>query len=645
VADETFRSQIVIDITDNSGPGLQQAQARLDSFTAATNQARAGVSSLNAVLRGARTAIDAYAGAAGRADRASQGLAQNLPRIGQAFGTIGASGAAVSAQMASLSTSMQAILTQLRALSARQFNINVNANTTNAAASALTRVASAGRSSNQALNALASSFLGVSLASGGLVAGLQLVARGFDSIIAKPVELADAITRARLSFDLMFEKMDRPGGGDAFFQRVQDFAVKTPFSMQEVITGAQRLITAGVSPERVINEQGGGILKKVGDAVAASGGQTAQVERVLQGFARVYETGRFGARAVQQLTNANIPAWKLLAEGYQREVAPGQSIEAIIPMIRGMAERNQLPMRRGMRWLEEGLERNYGGSMERTANLTFGGVKEQIQDAFNVNVVARWGKGLQEGAIPNLSLLQRMLFGTKETTQGWGDALERAGHTLSGMTLGAITAGFAIASGDEKNIQDAFYNLGRTVAVSFGKGLLAGIAGGVKAFFTDWSTFEKVMTAPGRIPAQAAMSAARGILATDEKFRTPERNEYSAGPFGQLAQLNDIIAGWMGHGPESRRRAGTAIDDSSMFTQGTMTQAELQAAQQAARYRMANERLAQPVQPPGHGGGFVEKVLDLFSTPAGAAPLESDMGGEAGQRPTNTTSTWERAAR
>lgn len=73
----------------------------------------------------------------------------------------------------------------------------------------------------------------------------------------------------------------------------------------------------------------------------------------------------------------------------------------------------------------------YDGMMESMANETVEGLGSQIKDAFDINVVRKWGQGLQDGAKRGFGTVVELLDESEGALDKLGDMLYDLGHTAS----------------------------------------------------------------------------------------------------------------------------------------------------------------------------------------------------------------------
>lgn len=108
---------------------------------------------------------------------------------------------------------------------------------------------------------------------------------------------------------------------DRIISQLQADAQKSPFDSASLIQANQYLISAGVSADdaRVM-------INNLGNAVAATGGGSAELERMAQNLQQIQNVGKASSQDIKQFANAGINIYGLLAE------ATGKNIEEVKEM-------------------------------------------------------------------------------------------------------------------------------------------------------------------------------------------------------------------------------------------------------------------------------------------------------------------------
>lgn len=152
---------------------------------------------------------------------------------------------------------------------------------------------------------------------------------------------------------------------DRVIQQLQADAQKSPFDSASLIQANQYLISAGVSADdaRVM-------INNLGNAVAATGGGSAELERMAQNLQQIQNVGKATQQDIKQFANAGINIYGLLAESTGKTVAEVKEMDVTY---------EELSKAFAMASSEGG---KYYGAMEaqgQTLNGSLNATKESIQ--------------------------------------------------------------------------------------------------------------------------------------------------------------------------------------------------------------------------------------------------------------------------
>lgn len=148
-------------------------------------------------------------------------------------------------------------------------------------------------------------------------------------------------------------------------KELQAFALKTPFQFEELIDASQRMQALGFKAEQVIP-----ILTDVGNAVAAAGGGSVRLDRVVLALSQMQSKGRVATQELNQLAESGIGGLRIL------ESHLGKSRAELIKMI----EAGEISSAVFLEAFQNFSRINYGGLMEKQSK-TFVGAMSNIKDA------------------------------------------------------------------------------------------------------------------------------------------------------------------------------------------------------------------------------------------------------------------------
>ena len=249
----------------------------------------------------------------------------------------------------------------------------------------------------------------------GLVAAITA---GFAAkqLILNPINVADAYSSAKISFSTLLGESQ----GQQMMDNLDDFAKATPFNTTNVIENAQKMLAMGWNAEDIIGD-----MEIIGNAAAATGKLDQGLESIVRAMSQIKTKGRLSTEELNQLAEAGIAAKAMLAEG----LGYGTGDAGIAKMTEDLEE-GLIASDVAIQALLAGMQK-YDGMMESMANETVEGLGSQIKDAFDINVVRRWGQGLQDGAKRGFGTVVDLLDESEGALSEFGDMLYDIGHNVS----------------------------------------------------------------------------------------------------------------------------------------------------------------------------------------------------------------------
>lgn len=261
------------------------------------------------------------------------------------------------------------------------------------------------------LRAIKNSLLSVKTLITAIVAGVAA-----KKLFGDPVAIADAYTSAKIGFSTLLGD----SAGQKMMNDLDAFAKATPFNTTQVIQNAQKMLAMGWNAENILTD-----MKTIGDAAAATGKGEEGLSRIVLALSQIQSKGRLSTEELNQLAEAGISAKRYIAAG----LGYGGDEAGLAAMTKDL-ENGAISATAGLQALIAGMK-EYDGMMEKTANETVGGLFSQIQDTFEINILRRWGQGLQDGAKKGLGSIVSMLDMADGALTSFGDTLYGIGKELS----------------------------------------------------------------------------------------------------------------------------------------------------------------------------------------------------------------------
>lgn len=232
-------------------------------------------------------------------------------------------------------------------------------------------------------------------------AGIGAAAGG---MVGVGVKVAGDMEQAKIGFETMLGSAEQ---ADVFLQDLKDFAVNTPFEMDSLVTGAQRLLAMGTAAEDVMP-----LLTSIGDAVAAAGGSSEQVDRVTTALGQMTAKGKASAEEMMQLTEAGIPAWDFLAT----------KLGVDVPTAMDMVSKGAVDAHTAVTAFMEGSATKFEGAMDKQSQSLMG-MFSTLKDTVSVKLGEALGGPVAEKLKDMFPTVQKELEGALDKLlPGFADA-------------------------------------------------------------------------------------------------------------------------------------------------------------------------------------------------------------------------------
>lgn len=139
----------------------------------------------------------------------------------------------------------------------------------------------------------------------GAAIGFQ-IARGLGTAADAIVGYTGRLEQARVAYTNLLGSAQ---AADKFLAQEQKFAASTPFDFEQVQKYAQLLLATGTNAKDIIPD-----LTTLGNAVSAVGGDSDTLDRVVLALSQMRNSVHLNAQDMNQLIQAGINGWSLLAQ-------------------------------------------------------------------------------------------------------------------------------------------------------------------------------------------------------------------------------------------------------------------------------------------------------------------------------------------
>lgn len=222
------------------------------------------------------------------------------------------------------------------------------------------------------------SIAGGNLLSGAIEAAIGGIGGAMKSALASGIEYNKMLENASVRFTRFFSSASEV---KTFRDQITKFAKDSPiFELPEALTGAQRLLQMKFAAKEIP-----GMLAAIGDAVGGVGGNVETIDKVTLAFSQMVSSGKIQAEEMEQLVEANIPAWELLAKAIGKSEAE----------TRKLVSAGRLQGRGAVQGMVAMMGENFAGQSER-AGKTLSGLESQFKSSLEERLGEATAGGFEE---------------------------------------------------------------------------------------------------------------------------------------------------------------------------------------------------------------------------------------------------------
>lgn len=294
------------------------------------------------------------------------------------------------------------------------------------------------------------------------------------------VKASSQMKQYEVAFSTMLKSQEK---GREMLTDLQNFAVETPFDVQGVVSTSQKLMAFGVEADKVVDT-----MRILGDATAAFGGNTELLDRMGYALGQMRVSGRLNAQDMNQLANAGIPAWEMLAEAAGKSVAE----------VRKASEQGLIDGQMAADVIMAGMQDRYSGAMEamsqevgglwsgivESGQIALSTVGDYLVDTFNI-------KGILSEVSETLGSVSKALMEAREQGKSFSEAIREAVPAPVIVAVGALAAavGGALVAACAAGAV-AFAGIVAPVALVVAK--VAAVGAAVAALYAYWDDLSAV---------------------------------------------------------------------------------------------------------------------------------------------------------
>lgn len=284
-----------------------------------------------------------------------------------------------------------------------------------------------------------------------IISGI-LVSQGFYALSnamlsagAAALEFSSSMETASVSLEYFVDAADGTKKAaaqvQAYLREVNEFAARTPFSTDEVLSLSKYMQAVGVAMSQTQS-----VLEVITDTAAATGASNEQLQRITFALGQMITKGRVANEEIRQLANANIPIYQILQEEL------GLTGEQISNIGKYWVDANDAVVA-----ILNGLNRRYNGAADRIAD-TLTGLTDTIIDDAKIIADSAFS-GIYDKVVAASTTL-------RDTLDYWRDTVTSEGTGGLVNTIltdidptGALGNSILATIGNLRNLKDAFIDL------------------------------------------------------------------------------------------------------------------------------------------------------------------------------------------
>lgn len=200
--------------------------------------------------------------------------------------------------------------------------------------------------------------------------------------------------RAQLGLTSMLKSAEKANG---LMKEIQDFAVVSPFNMQNLLDAAKQMTAFRFESKDIIP-----IMRDIGDAAAALGTGDEGIQRMIRAMGQIKVKGRVMAEELMQLNEIGIAGADFVAE--HLGVSTREALDKV--------HKGEVDAATGIEALRKGMQKYFGGSMKVQEGTLFG-LWSNLKDQFEIAArllfapVSEDTKGLLRGTIEKLESIRK----------------------------------------------------------------------------------------------------------------------------------------------------------------------------------------------------------------------------------------------
>lgn len=248
--------------------------------------------------------------------------------------------------------------------------------------------------------------------------GLLLGLGGTWAGVVKPMQISGDFEQTQIGFKTMLHSAE---AANTFLDQAQDMANKTPFEFPELANSSKKLLAFGWNVKDILSD-----LTIIGDTSSGLGLGAEGINQITLALGQMKAKGRVQGDEILQLTEAGVPAAKILQEQL------GLTAEQV-----GNIGKLGVDSDKAIRALLTGMNQRFGGMMKEQSKTALG-LMSTLKDTFSNKILKEWGTGLWNGVKPALLKVTDWLDKNDNKVKELGNTLKKAGENVSKWIVGGL---------------------------------------------------------------------------------------------------------------------------------------------------------------------------------------------------------------
>lgn len=282
------------------------------------------------------------------------------------------------------------------------------------------------------------------------------------------IGLNSQLEQARIGFTAFTGSAEK---ANIFVKQLQTFAQSTAFEFPGLLQAARQLTGMGVQAELVIP-----ILKDVSAVVQSIGGGETEIKRVNLALTQMLAAGKVNAQDMNQLAQAGVPAWKMLADSMGKSIGE----------VRELSKEGKITAQQLFAAFHDFVQKNDLSGMAEKMNQTWqvsisniiDGLRNMGAEGFEplFNVLSKMAAALSD--VFKTDQAAQFTADLKATVQDIVNSLQPIGDSMSrafeAFKSGGVSAAFNSILTDAQNLAKSMLGAGYDVISEFAQGIMQG---------------------------------------------------------------------------------------------------------------------------------------------------------------------------